>query len=121
MKTSYKKESGILSLVLDYVMKNVFRVEEVYTLMFLFIFVCFFYSWITYPIEELMIASSLLSAESLKICMWVSALLAIVSHLMPKDSTSKSNKGATGGPIRSYYELNDKLRQSLMTAINLDQ
>jgi len=121
MKSSNKKESGILGLLLDYLMKNIFKVEEVYTLIFIGIFLCFFYSWISYPRDELLADQSLLSAVTLKICMWISALLSIVSHLMPKDKSSKSSKGQTGGPIRNYYELNEKLRSSLMTAINLDQ
>jgi glucan phosphoethanolaminetransferase (alkaline phosphatase superfamily) len=84
-----KQETGIAAQALEYVLKDVLKIEKVYTAIFIGMFVTFFYQWITYPTDEQAVSQSLLSLEAIKVCMWVSALMAIVSHLMPNGGLKK--------------------------------
>lgn len=117
--TLKKQDPGIAAQALEFVLKDVLKIEKVYTAIFIGMFVTFLYQWITYPTNEYAVSQCLLSLETIKVCMWVSALMAIVSHLMPNGGLKK--QPSRGDNLRNFYELNKKLHGSLLTAINIDQ
>ena len=121
-----KKTSAIVLNVLNktwsYFVTNVLKAEEIFTLIFLAMFVCFLYLYgnKVYPSDSQRYSDeSGLSKETLKLLMWMSAFMAAISHLMPKKEASKGK--ADSGPIRNFGKINEKLRESLMTAIKIDE
>ena len=84
--TAKKKESGAASIQ-DYLFNHLFKLEESFTLLFLGMFFSFLYLYGTTssgedPNDNSSV--SVLSRDSIKIAMWISALLAVVAHLTPK-------------------------------------
>ena len=59
------------------------------------------------------------SPESIKVAMWVSAFLAIVSHLTPKGPKKEEEVAATRS--KEYYKVNDQVKRSIMNAIRIDE
>ena len=49
----------------------------------------------------------------------MSGILAVISHLMPKMASKKDERQAA--VTRNFSMLNEKLRDSLMTAIKIDE
>jgi hypothetical protein len=68
------------------VKENLLKQEEIYTIIFFLMFIVFLYEYGTYTHAEYQTA--VLSRDSIKIGMWLSALFAIVAHLMPKNKQS---------------------------------
>ena len=113
---------GVIKNTWSYFASNVLKAEEIFTLIFLTMFVCFLYLYgnKVYPSDNQRYSDeSGLSKETLKLLMWMSAFMAAISHLMPKKEASKGKTDSV--PIRNFGKINEKLRESLMTAIKIDE
>jgi hypothetical protein len=51
--------------------------------------------------------------------MWVSAFLAIVSHLTPKGPKKEEEVASTRS--KEYYKVNDQVKRNIMNAIRIDE
>ena len=103
---------------------HLFKLEESFTLLFLGLFLCFLYLYGTTaggasddgaPVDEAVV----FSPESIKVAMWVSAFMAIVSHLTPKGPKKEEEVAATR--TKEYYKVNDQVKRSIMNAIRIDE
>ena len=95
---------------------HLFKLEESFTLLFLGLFLCFLYLYGTGSSDDV---DEVFSPESIKVAMWVSAFLAIVSHLTPKGPKKEEEVAATRS--KEYYKVNDQVKRSIMNAIRIDE
>lgn len=99
-----------------YLTTHLFKLEESFTLLFLGLFLCFLYLYGTGSSDDVDVV---FSQESIKVAMWVSAFLAIVSHLTPKGPKKEEEVAATRS--KEYYKVNDQVKRSIMNAIRIDE
>ena len=99
-----------------YLTTHLFKLEESFTLLFLGLFLCFLYLYGTGSSDDVDVV---FSQESIKVAMWVSAFLAIVSHLTPKGA--KKEEEVTATRSKEYYKVNDQVKRSIMNAIRIDE
>jgi hypothetical protein len=99
-----------------YLTTHLFKLEESFTLLFLGLFLCFLYLYVTGSSDDIDVV---FSPESIKVAMWVSAFLAIVSHLTPKGPKKEEEVAATRS--KEYYKVNDQVKRSIMNAIRIDE
>ena len=106
--------------MLTYLTTHLFKLEESFTLLFLGLFLCFLYLYGTTASD---VGASddevVFSPESIKVAMWVSAFLAIVSHLTPKGP--KKEEEVAASRAKEYYKVNDQVKRSIMNAIRIDE
>ncbi len=89
-----------------------FKQEDLFTWTFLFLFLGFFYFYCTD-------SSTIFGPDSMKLFMWMCGILAAISHFMPKKKAEESLKDEKDP--KNLYLINNRLRESLMTAIKLDE
>lgn len=107
----------MFGLVWDYLSENLFRQEEAFTLTFLSLFFVFLYQYATFVEGSVYDDQNWVSQDTLKMFVYMSGLLAIVAHLMPKKKSGETKEGV----VRNFNRLNDYLRESLNTAIKIDE
>lgn len=76
-------------------------------------FVCFLYFYLA-PND----GDQWVSREVTKMFMWASALLAVIAHLTPKKDAPKDEDV---GAAKNFSHLNEKLKESLMVALKIDE
>ena len=121
MKSSTAKKGnsqGVFDIVINYANKNLFKSEEFFTLMFIGMFFSFFYIYATSNDDDL---NGGLSRNSFRILMWLSALMAIVSHLTPKKGNKDKQKDSTESKQQNLYKINERVQQSIFNAVRLDE
>ena len=106
--------------MLTYLTTHLFKLEESFTLLFLGLFLCFLYLYGTTAGDEGASDDEVVfSPESIKVAMWVSAFLAIVSHLTPKGP--KKEEEVAANRATEYYKVHDQVKRSIMNAIRIDE
>ncbi len=119
MNSSAKKSnSSLFEKALDYLIKKVFIAEEIFTILFMACFIGFFYFYGQSLDDD---QKSYFSSNTLKLGMWLSGILALVSHLQPKTSSKSKQDSLQDEKQKNLYLINNRLRESLMTAIKLDE
>lgn len=60
--------------------------------------------------------------DSMKVIMWLSLLMAVIAHLVPKKGKKDEKKDQTPEQKqKNLYRINERLKESFMTAITLEE
>ncbi len=60
--------------------------------------------------------------DSMKVIMWLSLLMAVVAHMVPKKGKKDEKKDQTPEQKqKNLYRINERLKESFMTAITLEE
>ena len=92
--------------------------DSTFTVLFLVMFLCFLYLYGTSTENENAIV---FSPTLLKGAMWLSAFMAAVAHLSPKKIRKDEDEDLTKPRVKEYYKINERVKQSIMNAIRLDE
>lgn len=60
--------------------------------------------------------------DSMKVIMWLSLLMAVVAHMVPKKGKKDEKKDQTPEQKqKNLYRINERVKESFMTAITLEE
>ncbi len=122
-KGAFELVTTVITSLYDYIVAEIFIKEELYTQLFSILFIILLYvnsnadDSVGHP------PSSLFELDdSMKVVMWLSLLMAVIAHLVPKKGKKNEKKEQTPEQKqKNLFRINERLKESLMTAITLEE